>query len=193
MNFLAHLYLSCGDEDLLIGNMIADFIRNNEVASYPESIQKGIILHRQIDQYTDNHPVVRQGTHRLRPQHQKYAPVVLDVLHDYLLVKNWATYSEESLSDFTKAVYEIMGRRMGEMPERLQRRLPGMIAGDWLTAYGTMKGLSFTFEKMQERAKFPANFTEAPQHLLMAYDQYNEEFNRFFPEVINFVNEFCPC
>jgi len=193
MNFLAHVYLSCDNEDLLIGNMIADFIRNKEVASYSEEVQKGIVLHRKIDSYTDNHPIVRQGTNRLQPFHHKYAPVVIDVLYDYLLVKNWNRYSGESLPNFTKYVYEILERRMGELPLKLQKRLPGMIAGDWLTSYGTIKGLSFVFDKMDERAKFKANFSQAPKNLLMDYDAYNEEFNQFFPEVINYVNENCAC
>ncbi len=193
MNFLAHLYLSCDNEDLLIGNMIADFIRNKEVANYPESVQKGIHLHRQIDSYTDNHPIVRQGTHRLQAVHRKYSPVVIDILYDYLLVKNWGRYSGQSLSSFTKYVYEILERRMDDMPLKLQKRLPGMIKGDWLTSYGTISGLSFVFDNMEKRAKFSAHFSEAPKSLLMNYEAYNEEFNQFFPEVIAFVNEHCAC
>lgn len=191
MNFLAHLYLSCDNEDLLIGNMIADFIRNKEVATYPDSIQKGIQLHREIDRYTDNHPIVRQGTHRLQVTHRKYSPVVIDVLYDYFLVKNWDRYSGQSLPSFTKYVYEILERRMDDMPLKLQQRLPGMIEADWLTSYGTISGLSFVFEKMEQRAKFRARFSEAPKSLLMDYEAYNEEFNQFFPEVIGFVSERC--
>ncbi|MFK7809106.1 MAG: ACP phosphodiesterase [Saprospiraceae bacterium] len=193
MNFLAHLFLSCDDEDLLVGNMIADFIRNKEVQNYSESVQKGIRLHRQIDSYTDNHPIVRLGTKRLQPTHRKYAPVVIDVLYDYLLVKNWSRYSGQELSEFTKYVYEILQRRIGEMPNKLQQRLPGMIAGDWLTAYGTIEGLSFVFSKMDQRARFVANFAEAPKNLLLGYENYNEEFNDFFPDVLQFVNENCGC
>jgi len=89
MNFLYHLYLSNNDDDLLIGNLIADFIRNEELANYSPEIQKGIFLHRQIDMFTDNHSRVRKGTHRLQPKHHKYSPVVIDIFHDYFLADNW--------------------------------------------------------------------------------------------------------
>ncbi|MEL7021319.1 MAG: DUF479 domain-containing protein, partial [Bacteroidota bacterium] len=84
MNFLAHLFLSCNDESLLIGNFIADAIRNRDLKQYSKAIQSGVLLHRKIDSYTDNHPIIRKGTKRLRPQHRKYAAVVIDVFYDYL-------------------------------------------------------------------------------------------------------------
>ena len=82
MNYLAHLFLSCQDEDLVIGNFIADSIRNKEVATFSPAIQQGISLHRKIDAYTDSHPIVRLSTRRLHPHHHKYAPVVIDIFFD---------------------------------------------------------------------------------------------------------------
>ncbi len=193
MNFLAHLFLSCDNEDLLIGNFIADFIRNKEVENYSESIQKGIILHRQIDTYTDTHPVVLEGVHRLQPFHSKYAPVVIDILFDHLLANNWTKYSGQSLDDFAKYIYEILNDRMGELPHKLQRRLPEMIKGNWLQAYGTKEGMLFTFKKMDERTSFPSNFINAFDHLKQDYEAYDSEFNQFFPEVIQFVDSQCNC
>jgi len=102
MNFLAHLYLSCDNEDLMIGNFIADFIRNKEVKDYSPEIQKGIFLHRQIDTYTDLHPMVKKGTHRLQKYHRKYSPVIVDVFYDYLLANNWERYSGKAWMIFAK-------------------------------------------------------------------------------------------
>ncbi len=193
MNYLAHIFLSCNDEDLLIGNFIADSIQNKDLESYSSSIQAGVQLHRHIDTYTDQHPLVRQGTQRLHPHHHKYAPVVLDILFDHLLAKNWSTYSITSLSDFTKSVYEVLNRRKAEMPESLQKRLPSMIKYDWLGGYGTREGMQITLTKMDERTRFPSNFSEALNHLEADWDDFNAEFNRFFPEVIQFVTEECGC
>ncbi len=193
MNFLAHLFLSCGNEDLLIGNFIADFISNKEVRQYGPEIQKGILLHRKIDSYTDNHPVVRQGTHRLQPNHHKYAPVVIDILYDHLLAKNWNRYQGQELTEFSQEVYAILENRMEELPKKLKKRLPEMIAGDWLTQYGTEEGMIFTFKKMDERTSFPSNFVSAMEDLKKNYELFENEFNTFFPEVINFVDTHCDC
>jgi len=193
MNFLAHLFLSCDNEELLIGNFIADFIKQKEVADYSPAIQKGIDLHRQIDTYTDQHPLVLQGVHRLRPFHHKYAPVVIDILFDYLLANNWSRYSGQSLDDFAHYIYDILNDRMKDLPLKLQKRLPEMIEANWLQAYGTDEGILFTFKKMDERTSFPSDFKSALKHLKLDYEAYETEFNLFFPDLIQYVDSNCKC
>ena len=61
MNFLAHVYLSGNDPHLALGNLIADRIKGKDYINYPIPIQKGILLHRQIDTFTDNHPNFRKA------------------------------------------------------------------------------------------------------------------------------------
>ncbi len=193
MNHLAHLFLSCSNDDLLIGNFIADYIKNKEVATYIPAIQEGIYLHRKIDTFTDNHPLVLQGTHRLQANHHKYSPVVIDILYDYILSKNWHRYSPIPLQDFAKNVYQILTKRYDELPQKLQQYLHNMIADNWLLKYGTYDGLAFVFEKMDQRTKFPSNFTAAVQDLKDDYELYETEFNQFFPEVMKMVEEECGC
>ncbi len=193
MNYLAHIFLSCDNEDILMGNFIADSISINEVALLPEEIQAGVRLHRKIDSYTDTHAIVRQGTQRLQPHHRKYSPVVIDVLYDHLLANNWERYSGSSLPVFAQDVYKIFSRRMEEMPGRLKRNLPRMIEHDWLNNYKTIEGLKFTLEKMDKRTRFPSNFGGAVEHLLDDYELFMEEFNAFFPEIIAYVDSHCKC
>jgi acyl carrier protein phosphodiesterase len=89
MNHLAHFVLSGDDTDLAIGNFVADFITNRQLPDFTEGVQRGIWLHREIDAFTDAHPVVKQSTKRLHPFHHKYSPVIVDVYYDFLLAKNW--------------------------------------------------------------------------------------------------------
>jgi acyl carrier protein phosphodiesterase len=65
MNFLAHIYLSGSEHEILIGNFIADSIRGKQFDAYQNSIQQGILLHREIDEYTDSHPVVLECVEKL--------------------------------------------------------------------------------------------------------------------------------
>lgn len=187
MNFLAHLFLSFENEDHVIGNFIADSIRNSEVKNYAFEIQEGIMLHRKIDSFTDNHPSVKKGTLRLQPHHHKYSPVVIDILYDHILANNWDRYCDESLEVFANNTYTILTKRINEMPEKLKKYLPGMIKGNWLQSYKTINGLLFTLQKMDERASFPSKFTEAVGHLQQDYDLYEGEFNDFFPELISYI------
>ena len=187
MNFLAHLFLSCEQEELVVGNFIADFIRNREVDQFSDAVQLGIRLHRQIDTFTDQHPIVRKGTQRLQVNHRKYAPVVIDIFYDHLLAKNWESYHPDSLNQFTKKVYQLLNQRMEEMPFRLKKQLPDMIKGNWLEKYESKKGMQFVFERMDLRTTFPSNFSRAMEDLEKGYDLFDQEFNQFFPEVIEFV------
>lgn len=193
MNFLAHLFLSCDSEDLLLGNFLADYVDNATVREYPAPIQDGVQLHRKIDAYTDTHPEVLSGVRRLYDKHGKYAPVVVDVFYDYFLAINWPAYSEQPLAEFTQGVYRILEKHIDMMPPPLQRRLPLMIADDWLQAYGSHNGIDYTFYRMQQRVSRPEYLEGALDSLIRDFEPLNLEFNRFFPDVIGFVKGECLC
>ncbi len=187
MNFLAHIFLSGQSAHLIVGNFLADFINNKQVAALPRPVQEGVRLHRKIDSFTDAHPMVRKSVVRLRAHHGKFAPVVLDICFDYVLVKNWRRYATEDIHDFTKNTYAILEEHAYLMPAFLQQRLPRMIADDWLVKYGTEKGLRFTFERMKLRTRYPQFFDHAVDNFFKDYGLYEMEFNLFFPDLIEAV------
>lgn len=193
MNFLAHTFLSCNDEQLLLGNFLADFLKNKEVILLPEGIQKGIFLHRQIDSFTDEHPMVRQGTRRLQAYHHKYSSVIIDIYYDYLLANNWSLYTEESLEGFTQKVYTILEKNMHLMPQRLQGRIANMIAHEWLISYSKKDGLAYTFQRVKERVSQPEQFAGVMDSLDRDIEALTIEFNSFFPDIIKFVHQECFC
>ncbi|GJM32547.1 MAG: ACP phosphodiesterase [Saprospiraceae bacterium] len=193
MNFLAHLFLSCEREALLVGNFLADFIRNKDVQKFPAEIQEGILLHRQIDHFTDVHPLVLQGVRRMYADHHKYAPVIIDVFYDYFLSQAWHEYSEEPLREFSHRIYEILKRNLELMPPALQKNMLLMIQDDWLMNYGTLSGLEFTFSRMARRVSRPAHLKGVIQSLQKDEDLLAEEFAGFFPDVIKMTQDFCGC
>ncbi len=187
MNYLAHVFLSFEDEELLIGNFIADMISNQEVAKYSEGIKRGIYLHRKIDEYTDQHPEVLKGVRRLYKNHRKYAPVVIDVYYDYLLGNSWNAYSPRSLDLFTHDVYSILADHLSILPTHLQRNLPMMIEDNWLYEYKNVNGLQRAFCSMQKRASRPEWLDGALESLIINQAQLELEFQAFFPDIIQFV------
>ena len=190
MNFLAHIFLSYDNEDLLVGNFIADFITNRQVAKLSPKVQAGVTLHRMIDSFTDNHLVVREGTKRLRPTHGKYSPVVIDILYDNVLAKNWDKYCSDSLEDFSKHSYSILTDRLVDMPHKLSKRVPLMIADNFLLKYGTKAGLERALSSMDRRTKFPSKFISASKQLEDEFELFNDEFNTFFPEVMTLCENY---
>ncbi len=156
----------------------------------PLSFRQGVVLHRRIDSFTDRHSCVRKSVRRLRPRHGRYAPVILDVLHDFILSKNWHRYSKIPLSEFAQNTYAILERHLYLMPPELQDKLPRMIADNWLMKYGTEEGLKFTLERVKRRSSKPRFYDHAVESMKLDYQAYEADFNLFFPDVIEFVNNF---
>lgn len=189
MNYLAHLFLSGKDEDLLFGNFIADGVKGRQIALFPAPILKGILLHRQIDQYTDTHPVVRQSLLRLRQRYRKYAGVILDIYFDHFLAANFDGYSEVPLPSFTKGAYRIIMQREELLPERVKVFLPHMIAHDWLLHYAHLEGVHRSLTGLSRRTTFVSGMETAAAELAANYDLYRGEFESFFPDLVSFVAE----
>lgn len=185
MNYLAHCYLSGKDEDLLIGNFMTDFLRKKEEANYKGRVLEGIQLHRAIDTFTDQHPASLELRASLRNRHGKYASVVVDLIWDYFLSKNWSLYSDESLAAFNKRMYEILLRRQAELPAKLQRRIEGMVKGDFLMAYANKTNMQRSLEWMDRRVNFPSSFGDAVLDLEENVHYYEQLFSRFFPELVD--------
>jgi len=152
MNFLAHAALSGSDDELLIGNFIADAVKGNNLVHFPEGIRKGIRLHREIDAFTDQHPVFIRSTERLQPDYGRYSGVIVDIYYDHFLASCYADYFEEDLSEFALHVYGLMLRNYSLLPAKSKRILPYMIIHNWLVGYANFSDLQWVFNGMSRRA-----------------------------------------
>jgi acyl carrier protein phosphodiesterase len=189
MNFLAHLYLSGSQPELLVGNFIADHVKGNQIMLFGPGVKDGITLHRSIDAFTDGHPVVRESVIRLRPGFRKYAGVIVDMFYDHFLARYWAEYSETTLEDFTAGCYSILQQHTGPLPERSRRMLYYMERDNWLLAYREPEGLETAFRGMAYRTSFYSGMENAVVALLENYESYSKEFGLFFPELVEYAEK----
>ena len=187
MNFLAHLFLSGGDDELKVGNFIGDSVKGRDLSAYPARVQDGIRLHRSIDRYTDTHHIVMNSKLRLRPKYHKYAPVIIDMFYDHFLASLWGDYSKITLEQFIQESYDLLNSKIDIMPERTQFMLPYMIKGNWLLGYRELTGLDRSLTGMSKRSKFKSNMEHAVADLEQDYEKYKQEFQAFFPDIIGFV------
>jgi acyl carrier protein phosphodiesterase len=189
MNFLAHIYLS-GDNDLIkIGNFMADGIRGKHYDYLPFEVQKGIVLHRAIDTYTDAHPVFRQSTKRLHSRYHHYAGVIVDVFYDHFLAKNWASYSNEKLEDFVERFYQSLETHQEILTEKTVHMKPYMIQHNWLVNYQYTKGIARILEQMDHRTKDVSQMQFAIEELEKYYQNFEWEFTAFFNDLMIFVEQ----
>jgi acyl carrier protein phosphodiesterase len=187
VNFLAHAYLSGGEKDLIIGNFIADSVKGKDYHIYREGIAKGILLHRKIDSFTDQHPIVFQTKTVLRPYFGKYSSVVSDIYFDHFLASYWNEFSSEALFDFTEYVYSIIKEELSVLPKDVQYFFPYMVKNNWLYNYQTFYGMERAFEGMSRRAKFDSNMEKGVEVLKENYKFFEEKFRQFFPLLNEYV------
>lgn len=183
MNFLAHIYLS-GNSDLVkIGNFMADGIRGKQYLDLHSEIQKGIILHRSIDTFTDAHPIFRQSTKRLHANYHHFSGVIVDVFYDHFLAKNWRLYSDEKLEDFVVNFYNSLGTYHDLLSEKAKIMMPHMIHQNWLMSYQTIEGIEKILSQMDNRIKRESNMQFSVKELRLFYNEFESDFKIFFQDL----------
>ncbi|OGX83228.1 hypothetical protein BEN47_17635 [Hymenobacter lapidarius] len=198
MNFLAHLFLSGSPAapayaDVLFGNFIADSVPGKQLRNYSPAVQTGIRLHRAIDTFTDQHPVVRRATQRLRAAgYGKYAGVISDMFLDHFLARHFLHYTPEVLADFAQRIYLQLMARQQEMPSRVQHFLPYMVTHNWLLSYADLESITRALGGLSRRATPGSGMETAVVELQANYAAYEADFLEFFPQLQQHVAEFLP-
>lgn len=184
MNYLAHAYLSFQLPEILVGNMISDYIKGKKQFEYPLPIQKGIKLHRAIDQFTDTHEATQQLKLFFRPQYRLYAGAFADVVYDHFLANDNAAFSSETeLKEFTNTTYGILEANTSFFPAPFQKMFPYMKEYDWLYNYRYKWAIEKSFNGLVRRAAY---LTESK----IAFEVFNEHYEamqvcytNFFPSL----------
>ena len=189
MNFLAHSYLSFSEEQL-IGNMIADFVKNRDVARLPESIQKGIKLHRAIDTFTDAHPLIHEAKAPFRPLVRLYSGAFVDVAFDYFLANDTTENSQCEWQEHSQRVYAVLRRYEEFLPEVFKKVLDKMQQDDWLYNYRNEWGIEYSFRNVVNKAQFLDKTTNVFPAFLANKDFLREKYEIFFPEIKSFAQDF---
>ena len=92
----------------MVGNLISDFVKGKKKFDYPAGIQKGILLHRLLDEYTDNHPATKEAKEIFRPHYRLYSGAFIDVVYDHFLATDDTVFNDQSLLDFSVTAYSLL-------------------------------------------------------------------------------------
>jgi acyl carrier protein phosphodiesterase len=184
MNYLAHLYLSEPTPEAWLGSLVGDFMQGMELRSFPPAVQAGILQHRRVDRFTDQHPIVRRSKQRLEQRFSRYAGIMVDVFYDHFLARDWPAYRPgQSLGEFTAQVYRALQDQAGLLPRRLCRILPRMREQDWLGSYRDVAGIDLALRGLGRRLRRANPLAEGVGELVRNHDALAADFARFFPEL----------
>lgn len=189
MNFLAHIYLSGNNERIQIGNFMGDGIRGKDYLNYHPDIQIGVLLHREIDTFTDAHPIFRQSKYRLVPVYNHFSGIIVDMFYDHFLAKNWAKYSDVPLLTFTNQFYGALLCYHNELNDKTKHLIPYMTKNNWLYNYQSIDYLQMILKQMESRISHPSKMHESVRELKLHYAEFETEFQLFFADLSTFAHE----
>ena len=189
MNYLAHLHLGGQRPGQLLGSLYGDFVKGRLQGQFDPEIEAAIQLHRSIDVFTDRHPLVDVALSRFSLTRRRYAGIVLDVFFDHCLARDWALYADRPLPLFTADVYRALSSER-QLPERLAKIAPHMVANDWLGSYLEFEVLEQVLRGISRRLTRPEELAGAMQELRVLYEPLSEDFSLFYPQLQDFAQNY---
>jgi len=181
---LAHLHLAGDDPELIVGQVLGDFLERGWKERIPPGVREGVRLHQQIDAFTDSHPVVARSRNRIAAPFRRYAGILVDVYYDHFLALRWGELRpDEPLEDFAERMYRTLERRPESMTPSLRRALPRMRRHNWLVRYRDREGIAQTLRGIGRRLRRDNPLDRAVSPLDQSFEAFERDFLAFFPEL----------
>jgi len=176
----------------MIGNLLPDMVPGPLNPKLHPDVLAGAYQHRQVDAFTDTHPVFARSRARLRDRHGRYSAILTDVFYDHILSRHWARYHQDPLPGFIKQAHAAMESHVHLMPDPMPTITERMIQQNWLGAYLTLDGmsrvLSMMSKRFSERLGRSVELTDAVDSLQDQREAFAEDFDEFFPLLISYMS-----
>ncbi len=189
MNYLAHLALSHFDPDVMLGNFIGDCVKGSDYERYSPRVRMGLLLHRQIDYFTDTHAIAKETSDYFRPLYRHYAGILCDMTYDHFLAANWIeVYPNIELHRFVAKAQKVLLINYFRMPGKMRKLLPFLIKSRRLEDYSTTEGLGRALSVMTRNTSLPDHTKEAVKIVKANYDTIRQQFFAFYKELQTMVD-----
>ncbi len=186
MNLLSHALLTPPFPDepgVLVGNVVADWIKGRARLEMPEAVQKGMWLHGRIDVFMDTHELMGQCSALLSERWGRYAEVLVDIFFDHCLAARWELYSALPRRDFVAGTYAVLRGHLPVLPERAHYAVCALIADDWFNTYATLEGIALALSRLSARLRHGVELAPAVDDLRTHADFFHAAYAAFFPQV----------
>jgi len=184
------LVISPKETDFISGNIAADFLRGTDRKFVSKGVQRGISMHRFVDQFTDTHVLVKMSKNRVKKHFHLLSGVLVDIFYDHILAKDFELIANISLEEFCEYVYEILEKNISELPPMLQRFVPVMIRENILLSYRKLAGIQTALTRINMRVTKKFSVGLAMVILNDLYEFLENDFRQYFPCVINVTESY---
>ncbi len=178
MNFLGHIYFSDNDKNLMLNNLFGDFVKGKDLSFYPKVVQKGLLLHRKIDDFIDHHPRVLELNRKLYAELPKVSAIAIDLIFDHLLAKNWSKFHCKEYIPFLYEFYTKIDLNKHYYSDEFKLMISKMVEMNWISCYPTLEGLEKACQGVSKRLSFDNNLKFGKDVFL----KFESEFESVFFE-----------
>ncbi len=189
MNYLAHLFLAEDNFEHRIGSLLADFTNgtiSNLAKRFSYGVARGIKHHRAVDRYTDSHQAVAHSVALLQKEYGFYAGIIIDVVFDHFLLRNWTLFSSVKPEIFFEEIYLALSKGDFDYPERYQIMLDRLLDIKWLGVYANLENVGVALRKIDERFSRETPLPHALKGIRQHYTYIEADFLLFFPDLIKY-------
>jgi acyl carrier protein phosphodiesterase len=163
--------------------MISDFVKGKKQFDYPPEVHVGIVLHRAIDTFTDEHAATAAAKSIFRPHYRLYSGAFADVVYDHFLANDASQFAGNSLLDFSQEVYTMLDKQVALFPTPFKQLFPYMKEHNWLYNYRELQGMKHSFQGLVRRSAYLTESTIAYGLFEEHYSVFQQCYDAFFPEV----------
>lgn len=189
MNYLAHAALAQDTLPSLVGNLLGDFCKGVQLAALEPAVLAGLHNHRAVDRFTDQHPLLLTEKKCFSPQRRRFAGVALDVLFDHYLIKYWQRFYEPSFEQAKAQLYQRLANAEPLMPEMMRFTMQKVRQQDWFASYQEPVKVGFALDRIAQRIRFPNQFTGVIDEIMPRYQQLEQVFLEFYPQLQNHIKQ----
>jgi len=186
LNHLAHFKVSFGDAGLITGGLLGDFVKGRLTAQYAPEIERGIRLHRAVDAFTDRHRITRQSARRFAPEYRRFAPIMLDIIFDHFLARQWRDWHDERLDEFADAVFDAIETQADALPAAARQTAQRMRANRSLEHSAEEVFIDRALCRIAARLSRENPLDQAFCEFKRLEGELMRDFALFFPELLEY-------
>ncbi len=192
MNFLAHLVLAEANPESRFGNLLGDFCRGIDLHSLPPQVHAGVLRHRAVDRFTDSAPAVRAAKALFSAQRRRFAPVIVDVMFDHLLLKHWSALDNRPFAPLCRQIYQQLWQQRAMMPAAMAHTVTALVQQDWFHSYRSLSSVGLALDNIARRIRFANAFSGSFDELAQHQGELEQLFLQFYPALQQHLQQLGP-
>jgi len=190
MNLIAHFYVAEITETSFVGSLLGDFKTGQIDSEFSPKLNTAIHLHRQVDSFADNHPLVRKWCIAFDPPFRRGVGIALDLWFDYLLLRDWDQLVEEvNAEEFIERVKQTLLADDEAVPRPVIHLVDAVRNYNLLESYAETEGIRQALLRIERRLSGRVPLVGLVDRFQepAVQQELSEDFHAFFRQLLAHV------